>query len=1163
MVRFGCKSTPGSRVKFMVDGFSFDVFLSHSSNDGPVVRNLAERLRADGLRVWLDEWEILPGDSIPAKIEEGLDGSRVLVLCMSAHAFGSEWAQLEGGTFRFRDPLNKERRFIPLKLDEAPIKGSLAQFLHVSWLPHEREQSYAKLLESCRPPVDARVFPEPSSSAQAPERLIRLDYGRNADIKGYAWSRDGRRVLTCSGDATVRLWDAESGRFLRLLKGHKEDVWGLAWSADQRLAISGSNDATARLWSVASGRCVRVLRGHGGHVASVALSQDQSRALSGSRDGTIRLWDVKSGKCLRFLNGHTDDVWGIAWSADGRQALSGSNDNTVRLWNVATGRCLRVLEGHTRALRTIQWGPDQRHALTGAGDGTLRLWDVERGICLRVLGGHADYVWSIAWSADGRHALSGSLDRTVRLWDLETGFCLEVFKGRGVVRHVAWSIDQRWAVSGDMSGAIRLWNLSEIVGAAEAPVTRATISVPAQDQVQYTNAKVLVVGESGAGKTGLTERLAQDRQPRRGPSTSGTWSTQWPLRDLPKRPGWEREVWLWDFGGQADQRLIHQLYLDRTALVLLMFDADRESVLPGLREWQQALGRSEARGARTFLVAGRTDVGFRFDREKVRTFARESSYEYFETSAETGVGIPELREAILEKIAWDDLTPHNSPALFKRLKDEILRLRDEGHALVTLKELESILRHRLPPETKFADAQLEAVVSLLDGPGVVKGLGFGTYILLRPEWINIYAQAVIRALRAAESGLGCLPVSSIVEGKLIFQAYEPDSKDAIEKRLGPVDEKVVLQAMEQMLLERRLCLRQNGDLVFPSYCGLERPMGPIPLRFFVSYTIRGFLDDIYSTLVVKLAHCGAFRLKELWRDAADFETLAEGKIVGIKLVRLEDGRGELLAHHARGITGQEQVIFASYIHEHLSEKSTEEVPRLRFYSCPDPGCDEPVKNRELAMELLVGDGEKAKIRCQRCDKFIPLWDMLEKRFASKAVKEKVEVLRQHESADLDFRRQGKLLVLEVSARITSANQKCHEVPGGEDEGIDLVVEFTDDEGEGTGKHMYLQLKAGNSFLKKRKSDGAEIFTIKKQRWVKYWASQDGPTMLVIGTFSEEAERGASGEKKNFAEVRWMEIGELLRSASDKGTKSVKQIVFEGERLDALSVRRQRERALRS
>ncbi|MCI0539415.1 MAG: hypothetical protein L0Z50_29755, partial [Verrucomicrobiales bacterium] len=44
-----------------------------------------------------------PGDSIPAKIEEGWNTR----------------------AFRFRDPLNKDRRFIRLQLDD-PIKGSLA-----------------------------------------------------------------------------------------------------------------------------------------------------------------------------------------------------------------------------------------------------------------------------------------------------------------------------------------------------------------------------------------------------------------------------------------------------------------------------------------------------------------------------------------------------------------------------------------------------------------------------------------------------------------------------------------------------------------------------------------------------------------------------------------------------------------------------------------------------------------------------------------------------------------------------------------------------------------------------------------------------------------------------------------------------------------------------
>ena len=114
----------------MHDEFPYDVFPHHSAKAKAVVRPLAERLRADGVKVWFDEWVFKPGDGIDrsqsktAKIEEGLERSRVLVLRMSANAFGSDWAQLESGTLRtgqrpFRDPLNKERRLLPLRLDDA------------------------------------------------------------------------------------------------------------------------------------------------------------------------------------------------------------------------------------------------------------------------------------------------------------------------------------------------------------------------------------------------------------------------------------------------------------------------------------------------------------------------------------------------------------------------------------------------------------------------------------------------------------------------------------------------------------------------------------------------------------------------------------------------------------------------------------------------------------------------------------------------------------------------------------------------------------------------------------------------------------------------------------------------------------------------------------
>jgi hypothetical protein len=173
----------------MSDQFSFDVFLSHSSRDKNTVREIAARLQNDGLKVWFDEWLIRPGDSIPSKVEQGLENSRVLVLCMSANALGSEWAELETGTFRFRDPLNKNRRFITLRLDDTPPKDSLKQFLYIKWNAATCEQEYCKLLDACmnKPGFDVDDYEnwDPYSTARPFSDRIRLIEGSQFSTRPY------------------------------------------------------------------------------------------------------------------------------------------------------------------------------------------------------------------------------------------------------------------------------------------------------------------------------------------------------------------------------------------------------------------------------------------------------------------------------------------------------------------------------------------------------------------------------------------------------------------------------------------------------------------------------------------------------------------------------------------------------------------------------------------------------------------------------------------------------------------------------------------------------------------------------------------------------------------------------------------------------------------
>jgi small GTP-binding protein len=1141
---------------FMAESFAYDVFLSHSSKDKDVVRTVAESLRRKGLKVWFDEWQIKPGDNIPAKIEEGLEQSRVLVLFMSANAFASDWAQLEAGTFRFRDPLNKERRLIPLRLDKAPLKGSLAQLLYIEWTPQNRQQTYARLVEACRPPIQHAAPAGGAADDPSAERAIQLP--SVGEVFCYAFSADGKRALSVNRDGTVRLWDLASGRCLRVLEDPRSPVADLAWSADGRYAISGSEDGNVRLWDIEAGSCVREFHGHTDPVWAVALGADQRFALSGSIDGILRLWDVKTGDCVHAFLGHTGTIRSVAFSADQSFALSGSSDKTIRLWDVQNGRCLRVLRGHATYVASVAWSANQCLGLSSSFDRTVRLWEMRRGRLLRIFEGHTDAVLTVAWSADQRLALSGCADGTLRMWDVESGACLRVLQGHSrKVICVSWSSDQRRAFSGDSGGGIRVWNVSEYVRVATLPESCVVTLPPMREQVQYANAKVLLVGDTSAGKTALAHRLSTGYWKPSDGSTVGAWSTQWKL-EAGGEPDVEREIWLWDFGGQADQRLIHQLYMDRSALILLLFNADQEDALPGLRDWQTALLRCVAADTPQFLVAGRIDTGFKASRSKLLAFASAHKLNYHETSAKEGTGCKELRTAILSSIRWDELEWRTSPQVFKRIKDEILKLRDEGQVLLTFKELRELLWQRLPHEAHSTDETLHTVIALLDGPGVLKELDYGTYILLQPEWVNVYGQAVIRTLRNAETELGCLPMRSIAEGKLLYQSIGRNGTVVEMKRLPAPAERVVLGEMERQLLDRGLCLRQGGKLVFPSHCGRDRPAVVEHPSVFVSYVVNGYLDDIYATLVVKLADSDSFLLKELWRDAADFETLEGNHRMGVKLVRESGSRGDISVYFGAGVSEAEQVIFANYIHAHLARPS-EEVQRLRYYVCPK--CQTPKGNPHVLMEKLLAKKKAADTECDKCGHRFRLWDGLERKFASSEVRYKIQGLRAEDDIRLDARRKGKLLALEVGARITSADQKCFEIPGTEDEGLDMELEFTDDEGRGTGHRLYLQLKAGNSYVRTRKTDGVEIFTIKKQGWVKYWLKQPHPVMLVIGTFATDRDRLAGKERLEFSEVRWMEISTVIRLASENGTKAVKQIEFKGERLDLSSVRRWRDKIL--
>ncbi len=153
------------------------VFISHSSEDKSYVGTFAERLRANGVDAWYDEWEIGPGDSFVQKINQGLGDCDKFIIVVSENSIKSRWVQEELSSAVVRR-IEGEAEIIPVRLDDTPIPAVINHLHWVGMLPLRDEfEKHLKAIfgVSDKPPVG--TVPEFVSKG--------LEY-RQATISGFS-----------------------------------------------------------------------------------------------------------------------------------------------------------------------------------------------------------------------------------------------------------------------------------------------------------------------------------------------------------------------------------------------------------------------------------------------------------------------------------------------------------------------------------------------------------------------------------------------------------------------------------------------------------------------------------------------------------------------------------------------------------------------------------------------------------------------------------------------------------------------------------------------------------------------------------------------------------------------------------------------------------------
>lgn len=153
LVQGRASAPPGGAPE--ADEREFDVFISHASEDkADVVRPLAEALRAGGLTVWYDEFELRIGDSLRRKIDRGLANSRFGIVVLSSYFFKKGWTnyELDGIVTRVT---TGEQIVLPIwhnisKREVIDYSPSLADKLARSTSTHTVEEIAAEIAEVIR-----------------------------------------------------------------------------------------------------------------------------------------------------------------------------------------------------------------------------------------------------------------------------------------------------------------------------------------------------------------------------------------------------------------------------------------------------------------------------------------------------------------------------------------------------------------------------------------------------------------------------------------------------------------------------------------------------------------------------------------------------------------------------------------------------------------------------------------------------------------------------------------------------------------------------------------------------------------------------------------------------------------------------------------------------
>uniref|UniRef100_A0A8C8K5G4 Striatin-3 n=1 Tax=Oncorhynchus tshawytscha TaxID=74940 RepID=A0A8C8K5G4_ONCTS len=209
--------------------------------------------------------------------------------------------------------------------------------------------------------------------------------GHTDAVWGLAYSGIKNRLLSCSADGTVKLWNPqEKNPCISTYNAEKEHGIPTAVDfngCDPAHMVASFNTGNAVIYDLETSQAAVVFAGQGentNHINKVVSHPTLPVTITAHEDRDIKFFDNKSGKVIHAMVAHLDAVTSLAVDPNGIYLMSGSHDCSIRLWNVDSKTCVQEITAHRmksdESIYDVAFHPSKAYIASAGADALAKVF---------------------------------------------------------------------------------------------------------------------------------------------------------------------------------------------------------------------------------------------------------------------------------------------------------------------------------------------------------------------------------------------------------------------------------------------------------------------------------------------------------------------------------------------------------------------------------------------------------------------------------------------------------------------------------------------------------------------------------------------------------------------------------------------------------------------